>query len=167
MRFAGLLAITWLCSSSCAPASPKTVEGSSSSPNHWAECYRGFSSTGDPKSDLVRLTRACGHLGGMRPISPIRVAHQAATAKSHHYAIPVVGSQCLRIFATADADIVDLDLLLRHTDGEAVAADLTHDSFPVLPPRAPLCLDEPGPYVLEVSVHRGAGYYAVQVWGKS
>jgi len=44
-------------------------------------------------------------------------------------------------------------------------ADVTHDSFPVLPPHGPICFDKPGLYLLEVSVFRGGGRYALQVWG--
>ena len=56
-------------------------------------------------------------------------------------------------------------MLLRGPDGENVAADLTHDAWPVAPPAGPACFDTPGLYMVEVSVFQGEGTYAFQVWG--
>ena len=60
----------------------------------------------------------------------------------------------------------ELDVLIMTLDGEPVAGDITHDAWPVVPPLGPACFVEPGPYVLEVSVFRGSGRYALQVWAK-
>ena len=63
--------------------------------------------------------------------------------------------------------VKDLDLLLRGPEGDDVVADIGHDSFPVVPPYGPICFDVPGLYILEVSVFRGGGRYALQVWGNT
>jgi hypothetical protein len=103
----------------------------------------------------------------MRPVSAIRLGQQADQDPVDRYTfdVPAAG-KCYRVYAASDAAVQDLDLLLRGVSGDALAADVTHDSWPVLPPQGPICLSEPGLYMLEVSVYRGAGRYALQVWGR-
>jgi hypothetical protein len=132
----------------------------------WAECYASFVPSGEPRSDLGRLTRACGPIGGMRAITPVRIASQRERDPVDRYTFYVPrAASCYRVYAVGGKGIEDLDLLLRGPDGEDVVADVTHDSHPVVPPAGPICFDAPGLYLLEVSVFRGAGRYAVQVWG--
>jgi hypothetical protein len=156
-----------LLSSSCAstPDAPRS-SNRSPEPRDWDRCYAGFSPTGNPKSDLGRITKSCGPLGRMRPITGMTFGRQSARDPADRYTffVPSAGS-CFRIFATADRNIADLDLLLRTLDGEPITGDITHDSWPVVPPQGPACFEEPGLYVLEVSVFSGGGRYALQVWG--
>jgi len=133
----------------------------------WQTCYSTFAPTGDAAADLARLVRDCGTTGGMRAVSAVRLGQQAEQDPVDRYTfeVPTAG-KCYRVYATGDAAVQDLDLLLRGVSGEPVAADVTHDSWPVLPPQGPVCFSEPGLYMLEVSVFRGSGHYALQVWGR-
>ena len=101
----------------------------------------------------------------MRAITEVTIGQQSEREPADQYTffVPEAGN-CFRIFATADRNIRDLDVLLRTPDGEAVAGDITHDGWPVVPPDGPACFEQPGSYVLEVSVFGGAGRYAVQVY---
>lgn len=132
----------------------------------WASCYAGFKPSGLLESDLRRLTRDCAERHGMSAVTPVAKANQSAKALADRYTffVPSAG-YCYRVVAVGSAGVSDLDLLIRTPDGEQVAADITHDKYPVLPPQGPLCFDIPGLYVLEVSVFEGSGRYAVQVWG--
>lgn len=134
----------------------------------WSECYAGFAPTGNARSDLGRLTRACGPTGGMRAITAVTEATQQESDPVDRYTffVPKAGA-CYRVYAVGERTVSDLDLLVRGPTGEDVAADLTNDPFPVLPPRGPLCFEVPGVYMLEVSVFRGQGKYAIQVWGNT
>jgi hypothetical protein len=139
----------------------QTAEG-----GQWAACHAAFAPSGDARADLDRLTRSCGPTGGMHAITPVRLATQRERDPVDRYTfyVPKAGS-CYRIYAVGSRGIEDLDLLLRGPDGEDVVADLTHDRHPIVPPHGPICFDAPGLYLLEVSVFRGSGSYAVQVWG--
>jgi hypothetical protein len=135
--------------------------------NPWESCYSTFGPTGHAENDLGKLVRDCGPAGGMRPVTQVRVASQAQEDPVDRYTfeVPTAG-RCYRIYAASDGAVQDLDLLLRTPAGDPVVADVTHDSWPVVPPRAPICFPEPGTYVLEVSVYKGSGRYALQVWGR-
>jgi hypothetical protein len=133
----------------------------------WETCYSTFAPTGDASADLARLVRDCGATGGMRAVSAVRLGQQAEQDPVDRYTFEVPrAGKCYRVYGASDAAVQDLDLLLRGPSGDALVADVTHDSWPVLPPQGPLCFSEPGLYMLEVSVFKGAGRYALQVWGR-
>jgi hypothetical protein len=160
-----VLSVCSACGGS-ASKSASSIDTASPEPRDWDKCYAGFSPSGNPKSDLGRITKSCGPLGRMRPITAATFGQQSARGPSDRYTFFVPHSDsCFRIFATADRNIGDLDLLLRTPDGEPVTGDITHDTWPVVPPQGPACFEEPGLYVLEVSVFSGGGRYALQVWG--
>ncbi len=149
-------------------AEPPT-EASSDEPakTPWETCYSSFAPTGDAEGDLARLVRDCGTTGGMRAVTKVKLGTQSADDPVDRYAFQVPApDKCYRVYAVGDSAIKDLDLLLRGPKGTSMVADITHDSWPVLPPREPVCFSEPGLYMLEVSVYKGAGRYALQVWGR-
>ncbi len=130
-------------------------------------CYSTFAPTGDAKDDLARLVRDCGATGGMRPVTSVVVADQAENDPVDRYTFDVPTSgKCYRVYAAGNSAVKDLDLLLVGPSSETVATDVTRSSWPVLPPKEPACLTTPGSYRLEVSVYRGAGNYALQIWGR-
>jgi hypothetical protein len=103
----------------------------------------------------------------MRPITPVTTGAQGPDRPPDRYTffVPETGN-CFRVFAAADRGVRDLDVLILTLDGEPVAGDITHDAWPVVPPLGPACFAEPGVYALEVSVFRGSGGYALQVWAR-
>jgi hypothetical protein len=131
----------------------------------WAACADSFSPTGDPKHDLERLTRYCGAPLGMHAVSPVREASQREDDPVDRYTWSATAGKCYRVYAVGGDGVKDLDLLVRDADGHDVAEDAANDAFPIAPPKGPLCSERGGVFVLEVSVHAGAGPYVVQIWG--
>jgi hypothetical protein len=162
------------CGGASNPKAPGTVEpaGTTSeseepSKSPWEACYSNFAPAGDAEGDLTRLVRDCGPTGGMRAVTPVRIGTQSSEDPVDRYTFEVPSpGKCYRVYAAGESSIEDLDLLLRGPARDHFVADVTHDSWPVLPPREPVCFTEPGSYMLEVSVYRGRGRYALQVWGR-
>src|SRR5688572_23002923 len=79
----------------------------------WRACYAGFSPSGDPRADLEKLGDSCGSLGGMRPITAVTTGEQTADHPPDRYTffVPEAGN-CFRVFAAADRDVRDLDVLI-------------------------------------------------------
>ena len=170
----------------CGPAYPDTAGGgalppsgapSTASPQSepldddrpqgpWTTCYANFTPSGNAEGDLGNLTRACGPQGGMEAVTPVEKGSQQENEPVDRFTfyVPKAGN-CYRVYAAGDSGVRDLDLLLRNPNGEPIAGDVTDDSWPVLPPAGPICFNEPGLYLLEVSVYQGSGKYAIQVWG--
>jgi hypothetical protein len=148
-------------------ANPPPPSSSAPEPTAWKSCYAGFSPSGDARDDVRTLGTACGSLGGMKPITPVTAGTQGPARPPDRFTffVPQAG-HCFRVFAAADREVRDLDVLILTLDGEPVAGDITHDSWPIVPPLGPACFEEPGVYALEVSVFRGSGGYALQVWAR-
>ena len=58
-----------------------------------------------------------------------------------------------------------MDLAMLDPNKNVVGHDTNEDAFPMLNPDGPFCLTRPGEYTVLVSVEKGAGHYALQVWG--
>ena len=132
----------------------------------WDACYSNFSPDGNAVEDLKKLARACGATGGMHPLTGVQTGQQSQSdpVQRFTFTVPTAG-RCYRVYAAGDAGVRDLDVLIRDPAGGDVTGDVTHDSWPVVPPAGPACFEKPGIYVLEVSVYQGTGKFALQVWG--
>jgi hypothetical protein len=128
-------------------------------------CYRPFRPTGDPKSDLVQMAALCGGATSMRPVTEILEGSQAQNDPIARYTFMGELGRCYRIFSASDRGIRDLDMALLDPSHAVVGHDTNEDAFPILDPDGPVCLTRPGPYTVLVSVERGGGHYALQVWG--
>jgi hypothetical protein len=132
----------------------------------WSKCYESFAASGDLATDMVAMGRACGAKNGQKPLTTVRTGQQSEHDAVDRFTFTAGGaSKCYRVFAVGERGVRDLDVQVVGPDGELLASDASMDPNPVVPPREPLCLKQSGIYVVEVSVQRGAGRYAVQVWG--
>jgi len=133
----------------------------------WETCHSNLAPTGNAQADLSSLTRACGALGGMRPVSDVYVGQQDAAdaTETLSFQVPAAG-KCYRAYAAAEGTVSDLNLIVRKPSGDSVVADLTRSSTAIVPEDNPVCFTSPGLYLLEVGVYRGSGRYALQLWGR-
>jgi hypothetical protein len=116
-------------------------------------------------ADVDRLGQACAGIAGLARFGGIQVAELGERDSVHRYSLEITRpDQCVRLIAVGDAGIAELDLLLRAPSGESLAGDVSHDSWPIVPTSSPGCFAVPGIYLLEVSVYRGAGKYALGIW---
>ena len=132
----------------------------------WSKCYESFASSGDPETDISALGRACGVANQQKPITAARMGQQSEHDAVDRFTFTAGGpGKCYRVLAVGESAVRDLDVQVFGPDGELIAADTSKNPYPVVPSHEPLCLAQPGIYGVEVSVHRGEGRYAVQVWG--
>lgn len=131
----------------------------------WVRCYRDFSPGDDAPADLQRLTAACGPPTGLTAVTPVHVGEpQSEDGVAERLQFRARGGSCYRFFSVGTSDVGDLDVAVRDPDGQVLAADVSGDRFPVVPPRGPLCVEEEGVYTVEVAVTRGSGRFVLQVW---
>jgi hypothetical protein len=131
----------------------------------WSACYRSFQPSEDPVSDLDRLGFACGAPRGLAAVAPVHVGSQKADDEAERLVFRARKGRCYRVFAIGAAEVRDLDVSILAPDGRLVAADVSKDAWSVVPPRAPWCPEDEGPYAIDVSVADGEGSYALGVWG--
>lgn len=134
------------------------------SPLH-KQCYDGLSLTGDAMRDLSQMSERCGRRLGLVPVGNPISNHQAGADPEQKFTVHLEGGACYRLFGNADGTVDDLDTkLIDDTDRSIVTQDQANDNHPVLDPDGPFCVTHTGTYSLIVSVIRGDGRYAVQLW---
>lgn len=147
----------------------------------WVTCYRSLttgSASGplqnpgsegapaDPETELARLTAACGRPTGLSAVTNLHTGEsQSEKDASERFTFRARAGRCYRVFAVGGPGVRDLDVAIVGSDGRLVAADVSRDRWPVVPPRGPLCFDREGSYSIEVAVTEGSGNYLIQVWG--
>jgi hypothetical protein len=128
-------------------------------------CYQGFRPTGNVEQDLAQMTSLCGPPNAMKPVTPVIEGTQSQTQPLSRFTFHGEIGRCYRIFSASERNVRDLDLALLDPDKKVVGHDTNEDAFPLLNPDGPFCLTRPGVYTVLVSVEKGAGRYALQVWG--
>lgn len=129
--------------------------------NPWSRCFSGFSSSRDSARDVLRLSTLCGPVTGMQPMGP-RFSGALDDARASTVRVDF-GEECVRLVATADGTIDDLEVELLTPGGESLALLNQGKPWAVLPADKPICLSPEGTYRVELSTHSGAGRYALWV----
>lgn len=131
----------------------------------FSSCYAPFQPSGEAHQDLDQMTSLCGAPNAMKPVTGVLDGSQSEEDPIARYVFEGETGRCYRIFAASDASIQDLDMAVLDPEQAVIGFDTNNDAFPILNPDGPLCLTRPGTYTVLVSVERGAGNYALQVWG--
>jgi hypothetical protein len=142
-----------------APTPPVRVGGP------WVRCYGNFRTSGEPLTDVTRLSLLCGPANGMRRLSkkPIEGSVEEG-GPSVTEMLEAKRGECYRIFAVAEPTVADLDVTVQSSRGAAIAADHSEDSWPIVQPDRPFCPLADDRVTVEVSAHRGRGRFAAEVW---
>ena len=131
----------------------------------WSACLGRITPSGDPAATVEKLGRICGSASGQRALSPVREGQQteAASADRFTFRADRAGS-CFRVYAIGGEGVMDLGVEVEDPSGRVVATDDAAGPLAAAPYREPLCVESPGVYTVEVTVTRGGGKYALQVW---
>jgi hypothetical protein len=128
-------------------------------------CYQGMRLSGEALRDIGLVTEACGRRLGLTSLGPPISNVQGEDDPMQKFTVHLENGGCYRIFGNADSSIADFDTgLIDDSDQSFVAKDLMQDNAPMLNPDGPFCVQHTGTYSLIVSVKKGRGRYAVQLW---
>jgi len=128
-------------------------------------CYQGFKPTGVADRDLQRMAALCGPPNAMKPVTAVFQGNQGMRDPIARFTFKGETGRCYRIFSATDRSVMDMDMAMLDPDKNVVGHDTNEDAFPMLNPDGPFCLTRPGIYTVLVSVEKGQGRYALQVWG--
>jgi hypothetical protein len=128
-------------------------------------CYQGFRPSGNVEKDLGQMTSMCGPPNAMKPVTPVIQGMQSQREAIARFTFRGEMGRCYRIFSASERSVQDMDLAMLDPDKNVVGHDTNEDAFPMLNPDGPFCLTRPGIYTVLVSVEKGSGRYALQVWG--
>jgi hypothetical protein len=128
-------------------------------------CYLGFHATGNAERDLAQMTSLCGPPNAMKPVTGVIRGNQSNREPIARFTFRGEIGRCYRIFSASERGVFDMDMAMLDPEKNVVGHDTNEDAFPMLNPDGPFCLTRPGVYTVLVSVEKGAGSYALQVWG--
>jgi hypothetical protein len=128
-------------------------------------CYQGFRPTGNVEHDLGQMTSMCGPPNSMKPVTGVIQGTQGQRDPIARFTFKGEMGRCYRIFSASERGVMDMDMAMLDPDKNVVGHDTNEDAFPMLNPDGPFCLTRPGVYTVLVSVEKGTGRYALQVWG--
>jgi hypothetical protein len=131
-----------------------------------AQCYDGFSPSGDALGDVATLGRRCGLACGMTGASRTYEAAGAEDEAPRVFAIELDAATCYRVVAVGGVGVRVLRAAIADTDGRVVVIDNSRDRAPMLGPRDPFCPSAGGRFRLVVAVENGAGDYALRIWSR-
>ncbi len=131
-----------------------------------AQCYDGFTLSGDAEEDLGELSGRCAAACGMTPLTRVHEGRASDADLPSVYAVELEASTCYRFFAVAERGVSVLVAALTDEGGAIAAMDNSRDRAPILGPREAFCPSRGGRYFLVVTAARGAGRYVVQGWSK-
>lgn len=147
------------------PAEPAALAADEVPATPWERCVEGFVATGDPEADIAGLGKSCGARLGHTPITDVRMGAQGEADAVDRFMFTAVAGKCYRVIAVGGSGIRDLDVQVVAADGRVMGADDGREGWAMVPLREPLCVREGGTLVVEASVGKGTGRYALQVWG--
>jgi len=130
----------------------------------WVSCYGRFHTSGKPAADVTRLAMLCGPENGMKRASELLRGNVVDGGTASRHPFEAKRGECYRIFSASGGDIGDLDINVNSSRGSRLAADDTHDNWPLVEPDRPFCTFDDDTFAIEVSSKKGSGPYALEVW---
>lgn len=129
----------------------------------WVTCHGGFVATGEPERDLHRLTLMCGPVNGMSPHGDL-LRGEVGGGEPAAFSFEARDGHCYRIFAVAEAAVVDLNVAVLGSRGSRVAGDHGRDRWLIVHPDRPFCSFGDEPFTVEVTSGEGKGRFVGQIW---
>jgi len=128
-------------------------------------CHEGFSPSGVPRIDVLRLGMACGPISGLTEIAKTSGTLEEAGRK------PTLGwdalrGDCFRLFAVATEPVEDIDVEIdfASTPKETIAHVDPSRRWAVVGEDGPLCATRTGHFEAFFTTHAGSGEIAAAVW---
>lgn len=131
----------------------------------WSACLERIGPSDEPAAAVAKLGRVCGRPAAQRALSPVREAEQTEEEAVERYTFRAEHpGACFRVYAVGDAGVNEMAVEVVNPGGDVIAASKALGRVAAAPHDAPLCIEEPAVYTVEVAVTRGRGRYALQVW---
>jgi hypothetical protein len=124
-------------------------------------CSSNVERDGGALERLASLATQC--IAGMRPLAPPqKTTLRTGASRTFEFEI-TEPSRCLRLAAAGGPGVLELDLSVIDVDGRPQRSR-TGASLALVLPRGPLCFKAAGRQQAVVTVRRGTGEVAFQVW---
>jgi hypothetical protein len=132
----------------------------------WSACHRKVRPKGiDAARDALALASACEAVTKMKLVGKPLVGKQAEAEPPQSYPLKAEAKHCYRVYAQGQGGIEDLDVAIKDSAGWIAGQGAAGSATAVVPDDGAVCFKDNDAASVVVSVGRGGGTYAVQVWG--
>jgi hypothetical protein len=131
----------------------------------WASCRPKRRSNGsNPAAEVAALTRACASVTKMKPVGKTIIGKQTAADSPQSYPFPAEANHCYRVYVEAEAGIEDIEVVIDDSAGIAAGQGSSGGPPAVVLENGAVCFKERDAATVAVSVGRGGGTYALEIW---
>jgi hypothetical protein len=134
----------------------------------YAACHKPYVPTAHDANivgDVTRMAKMCETATGLKKLVAKKDGKQQDQSAPQDLAFRAEKGKCYRVYAQAESTIEDLDLALVDSEKNIAGEDTTDDSSPVVGEDSVICFSEADSALVRISVGRGGGRWAVQIWG--
>jgi hypothetical protein len=132
----------------------------------WTACAETMKSKGlDPVREVAALSSACAAVTHMKLVSKTLTGKQSDADAPQSYPFQADANRCYRVYAQADGRIESLNVAIVDSAGIVTGQGSSAGSTVIVLRDGAVCFKESGAATIVVSVGRGGGAYALQVWG--
>ncbi len=140
-------------------ATPKTERS-------WAACLETTKAKGvDPEREVAILANACAAVTQMKLVSKTIAGKQSDAEPPQSYPFQAEAKRCYRVYVQADSHIENLSVAIEDSTGVPAGQDSPAGSTSIVLRDGAVCFKERDAATVVVSIGRGGGRYALQVWG--
>ncbi len=131
-----------------------------------ASCGSKLVSKGvDPAREVAALATACAGTSHMKLVGQPILGKQSDADAPQAYPLQAEAKHCYRVYARGESRIEILDVAVVDSMGLSAGQASTHGTTAVVLEDGAVCFDQNDSASVVVSVGRGGGAYALQVWG--
>lgn len=132
----------------------------------WTACGETMKSKGlDPVREVAALSNACAAVTHMKLVGTTLTGKQSDAEAPQSYPFQADANRCYRVYTQADGRIESLNVAIVDSAGIVAGQGTSAGSTVIVLRDGAVCFKESGAATVVVSVGRGGGAYALQVWG--
>lgn len=147
-----------------APMPPPGVTGSKKAHKKrdaaWQACHQSVKASKDLAAEVAARGKACEQATKMHAVGGVLRGSQSAGDAHQEFPLKAEAKHCYRVYLAAEADVVDVGLLIKDSTGDSAG----EDAGLVLLDDGAVCFDASDDAKVVVTVGSGKGSYALQIW---
>ncbi len=139
----------------------------------WASCHQRYQGAGrefrkaEKNRDVVREVAEMAE--GCKAVTKLQLvgrtmSGEGAEKATQSFPIDAKANHCYRVYAQSTDDVLDLDVVVKDSAGEVVGQDSTDDPSPVVDEDGAVCFTRDDKASAVVTIDKGKGKWALQIW---
>jgi hypothetical protein len=131
----------------------------------WSGCRPTHeNAAASPAASVTTFARACAATTRMKLVGATLTGSQTAADAPQSFPFAATAGRCYRVYFRAEAGVQDVHVALEDSAGAVAAEDWSADPAAVVMHDGAVCFEQDDAASVVVSIGRGAGSYALQIW---